>query len=160
MASSSSSDSFKEIYERNVDTVYRVCYIYMKNVPDTQDAVHNAFLRLLETNKKFTSPGHEKAWLIRVSVNICKNMLAHWSRRNVSLSEAESITADDCCNEVIIQLSELPDKLKIPVYLHYYDGYTSEEIGKMLHISASAVRNRLQRAREMLKTIINDERSD
>ena len=63
------------LYERNFDTLYRVCYMYMKNIQDTEDAVHNAFLKAIETRKQFESENHEKAWLIRVASNICKNML-------------------------------------------------------------------------------------
>ena len=158
MAPFSSSDYLEEIYKRNVDTVYRVCYIYLKNVQDTQDAVQETFIRLMEKDITFTSEEHEKYWLIRVSVNICKNMLSHWSRKNVEIEKADRVTVSKETDEIIDEISKLPDKLKIVIYLHYYDGYTSEEIGKMLHITASAVRNRLQRAKTMLKTIIIEER--
>ena len=155
-----SSDSVREMYERNFDTLYRICYLYMKNVQDTEDAVHNTFLKAIETGKSFENDCHEKAWLIRVASNICKNMLKSASRKSEPLSD--SIPSSDeigIASEIIIELSTLPDKLKIPVYLFYYDGYSSEEIGKMLNISSSAVRSRLQKARERLKEILKDERS-
>ena len=155
-----SSDSVREMYERNFDTLYRICYLYMKNIQDTEDAVHNTFLKAIETEKSFENDRHEKAWLIRVASNICKNMLKSASRKSEPLSD--SIPSSDeigSASEIIIELSTLPDKLKIPVYLFYYDGYSSEEIGKMLHISSSAVRSRLQKARERLKEILKDERS-
>ncbi len=154
----SSSDNFEEIYERNVETIYRICYIYLKNVQDTQDAVQDTFLKLIEKNVTFSSEEHEKYWLIKVSVNICKNMLSHWSRKNVEIEKANVPSISKETDDIIEEISKLPEKLKIVVYLHYYDGYTSEEIGKMLHITASAVRNRLQRAKAMLKTIIDEER--
>lgn len=154
----SSSNNFEEIYERNVETIYRICYIYLKNVQDTQDAVQDTFLKLIEKNVTFSSEEHEKYWLIKVSVNICKNMLSHWSRKNVEIEKANVPSISKETDDIIEEISKLPEKLKIVVYLHYYDGYTSEEIGKMLHITASAVRNRLQRAKAMLKTIIDEER--
>lgn len=154
----SSSDNFEEIYERNVETIYRICYIYLKDVQDTQDAVQDTFLKLVEKNVTFSSEEHEKYWLIKVSVNICKNMLSHWSRKNVEIEKANVPSISKETDDIIEEISKLPEKLKIVVYLHYYDGYTSEEIGKMLHITASAVRNRLQRAKAMLKTIIDEER--
>ncbi|MBP3921808.1 MAG: RNA polymerase sigma factor [Ruminiclostridium sp.] len=154
----SSSDNFEEIYERNVETIYRICYIYLKNVQDTQDAVQDTFLKLIEKNVTFSSEEHEKYWLIKVSVNICKNMLSHWSRKNVEIEKANVPSISKETDDIIEEISKLPEKLKIVVYLHYYDGYTSEEIGKMLHITASAVRNRLQRAKAMLKNIIDEER--
>jgi RNA polymerase sigma-70 factor (ECF subfamily) len=85
-------------------------------------------------------------------------MLSHWSRKNVEIEKADVPYISKESSDVIEQISKLPEKLKIVVYLHYYDGYTSEEIGKMLHITASGVRNRLQRAKAMLKTIIDEER--
>lgn len=151
MTSDYSSESIRELYERNFDTLYRVCYMYMKNIQDTEDAVHNAFLKAIETRKQFESENHEKAWLIRVASNICKNMLKAACRKNEPLND--NIPDSNISNEakeLLSELSKLPDKLKIPVYLFYYDGYSSEEIGQMLHISSSAVRTRLQKARERL----------
>lgn len=72
MTSDYSSESIRELYERNFDTLYRVCYMYMKNIQDTEDAVHNAFLKAIETRKQFESENHEKAWLIRVASNIAR----------------------------------------------------------------------------------------
>ncbi len=147
---------FKEIYERNVDTVYRVCYMYLKNATDAEDAVHNTFLKLFESEKAFESEEHEKAWLIRVCSNVCKNMLSHWSRKAEDISALE-IKSEDKADETLISLCSLPEKLKLPVYLYYYDGYTSAEIGKMLGIPDSTVRNRLQKARQLLKEILDDD---
>lgn len=61
MTSDYSSESIRELYERNFDTLYRVCYMYMKNIQDTEDAVHNAFLKAIETRKQFESENHEKS---------------------------------------------------------------------------------------------------
>lgn len=134
-------------------------YVY-ENIQDTEDAVHNAFLKAIETRKQFESENHEKAWLIRVASNICKNMLKAACRKNEPLNN--NIPDSNISNEakeLLSELSKLPDKLKIPVYLFYYDGYSSEEIGQMLHISSSAVRTRLQKARERLRNVLGDERS-
>lgn len=87
MTSDYSSESIRELYERNFDTLYRVCYMYMKNIQDTEDAVHNAFLKAIETRKQFESENHEKAWLIRVASNICKNMLKAACRKNEPLND-------------------------------------------------------------------------
>ena len=156
MTSDYSSESIRELYERNFDTLYRVCYMYMKNIQDTEDAVHNAFLKAIETRKQFESENHEKAWLIRVASNICKNMLKAACRKNEPLNDN---IPEKKVSRTLPMSTELPDKLKIPVYLFYYDGYSSEEIGQMLHISSSAVRTRLQKAREQLRNVLSDERS-
>ena len=160
MTSDYSSESIRELYERNFDSLYRISYMYMKNVQDAEDAVHNTFLKAIETGKNFESEKHEKAWLMRVASNICKNMLKAAVRKNEQLSDniPDSNISDEA-KELLSELSKLPDKLKIPVYLYYYDGYTSEEIGQMLHISSSAVRSRLQKAREQLRNVLSEERS-
>lgn len=160
MTSDYSSESIRELYLRNYDTLYRVSFMYLKNVHDSEDAVHNTFLKAIETGKRFESEKHEKAWLIRVASNICKNMLKAASRKNEPLSDNipdSSISSD--AKELLYALSGLPDSFKIPVYLFYYDGYSSDEIGHMLHITPSAVRSRLQKARELLRNVLDDERS-
>jgi RNA polymerase sigma-70 factor (ECF subfamily) len=138
------------IYDRHIDTVYSVCFMYMKNKQDTEDAVNNTFLKLLEKKKTFESEEHEKAWLIRVAINICKNTVTHWSRNSVDISELP-LQAEEVHNDVLRQVLALPEELKIPVYLHYYAGYSSKEIGKLLHIADSSVRSRLAKARKILE---------
>lgn len=154
-----SSENIKDIYERHFVTVYRVCFMYLRNIHDTEDAVHNTFLKLIEKRKQFQSTEHEKAWLIRVSENICKNMLR--SRNRITELTERNSEADHTpvISDVMLELSRLPDELKIPVYLFYCDGYNSNEIGDMLHISSSAVRSRLQKARILLKEHLSSERS-
>lgn len=154
-----SSEDIKDIYERHFVTVYRVCFMYLRNVQDTEDAVHNTFMKLIEKQKQFESTEHEKAWLIRVSSNVCKNMLRTINKRTELTARNEESDNTPVISDVMVELSKLPDELKIPVYLFYCDGYNSEEIGSMLGISASAVRSRLQKARSELKELLNSERS-
>ena len=157
MSSNLPSDSFKALYERHFDMVYRICFMYLKNKADTEDAVHSTFLKLLETKKTFQNAEHEKAWLIRVSSNVCKNMISHWSRKVSLIEENENISVSDYHDETLMVICNLPDNLKTVVYLYYYEGYDSIQIGKMLNITSSAVRNRLKRAKEKLRSILTDE---
>ena len=147
-----SSEDIRDIYERHFVTVYRVCFMYIRNVHDTKDAVHNTFMKLIEKQKQFESTEHEKAWL-------CKNMLRTINKRTELTARNEESDNTPVISDVMVELSKLPDELKIPVYLFYCDGYNSEEIGSMLGISASAVRLRLQKARSELKELLNSERS-
>ncbi len=140
----------EEIYDRHFETVYSVCFMYMKNRQDTEDAVNNTFLKLLEKRKQFESEEHEKAWLIRVAINICKNTVTHWSRNSVDISTLP-LTSEQVHNEVLRQVLELPSELKVPVYLHYYAGYSSKEIGKLLGIADSSVRSRIRKAKKILE---------
>ena len=156
MSSDLPSENFKVLYERHFDMVYRICYMYLKNKADTEDAVHTTFLKLLEAEKTFQNAEHEKAWLIRVSSNVCKNMINHWSRRPSLIEESESVPVCDYHDETLMAVCNLPDNLKTVIYLYYYEGYDSIQIGKMLRITSSAVRNRLKRAKEQLKDVLTD----
>ena len=142
-----------EIYNRHVNTVYRVCYSFMKNQTDTEDLVQETFLRLLSYGKRFESEKHEKAWLIVTASNLCKDSLKKWWRKaediedpSLQLSQPPHET-----NEVLAAILELPAEYKTVVYMHYYEGYTTSEIASFQHTPHATVRSRLMRARKMLK---------
>jgi len=141
-----------EIYERHIQTVYRVCFTYMKNVADTEEAASDTFIKLLKSSPSFESSEHEKAWLIRTAINVCKDTLKHWWRRREEISD-DAIKGDYSfeISEVAHAVLALPKKYKAVVYLHYYEGYKGEEIAKMLGKPHSTIRNHLREARLMLK---------
>ena len=145
-----------EIYERHKKTVYRVCFAYMKNPTDTEDAVQDTFFQLIKTGKSFESEEHEKAWLIRTATNICKNVVRNWWRKRENLDDyhnlqgSESIESDDLLSVVM----GLPDKYKAVVYLYYYEGYDSAEISNTLGKPQSTIRNHLHEARNLLRKTI------
>ena len=99
-----------EIYKRHSKTVYRVCFAYMKNPADTEDAVQDTFFQLIKSGPAFESEEHEKAWLIRTATNICKNVLRHWWRRHENIEDfynlpsSENIETDDIF-QVVMELS-------------------------------------------------------
>ncbi len=144
---------FANIYETYVDMVYRLCFTYLKDVPDTEDAVQEVFLKLLRQGKTFESEEHAKAWLIVTASNHCKNVLKHWWRKRKNL--------DDCgvhlpgkeqeIDEMMELILALPTRYKTVVYLYYYEGYNSTQIGEMLGKSASTIRGDLLKARKLLK---------
>ncbi len=148
-----------EMYIRHGRTVYRVCYAFMKNPADTEDAVQDTFFQLIKSGPSFESEEHEKAWLIRTASNICKNALRHWWRRRENIEDfhdfpgSEGIETD----EVLQTVMNLPGKYKAVVYLYYYEGYSSVEIAEILKKPQSTVRNYLHDARAILKERLGDE---
>lgn len=148
-----------QIYSRHVRTVYRVCYAFMKNPADTEDAVQETFCRLITNNPVLESEEHEKAWLIRTASNICRNSLRSWwrKRENIddyyNLSDAGEIRTDD----TLLAVMSLPDKYKTPVYLYYYEGYNSREIAGILKKPQSTIRNYLHEARRILRERLGEE---
>ena len=148
-----------EIYERNKKTVYRVCFAYMKNTADTEDAVQDTFFKLIKSGTAFKGEEHEKAWLIRTATNICKNVLRNWWRRRENLDDFEHHQGNKNIEngDVLSVVIGLPDKYKTVVYLYYYEGYSSVEISKILGKPQSTIRNHLHEARIVLREKLGGE---
>lgn len=148
-----------EMYIRHGRTVYRVCYAFMKNPADTEDAVQDTFFQLIKSGPAFESEEHEKAWLIRTASNICKNALRHWWRRRENIEDFHDLPGSEGIetDEVLQTVIDLPDKYKAVVYLYYYEGYSSVEIAEILKKPQSTVRNCLRDARAILKERLGDE---
>ncbi len=142
-----------ESYKCHMTMVYRICFAYMKNPADTEDAVQDTFYKLIKSGPKFESEEHEKAWLIRVAMNVCKNSLRHWFRKREDFAEHENLqSAEDIeIDDTLEVVMDLPDKYKTVVYLYYYEGYSTPEISNILGKPQSTIRNHLHEARGILK---------
>ena len=153
------SQNIEEIYERHVNMIYQVSFAYMKNKADTEDIVEDVFVKLLKTKVTFQSYEHEKAWLLRTAINLCKNSLKHWQRKNADIDDYKNLQGENPfkANEIFKTVMELPDKYKEVIYLHYYEGYTSAEIAQILRRNQSTIRNHLQEARKILKEVLENE---
>lgn len=142
-----------QIYSRHIKTIYHVCFAYMKNSSDTEDAVQDTFLKMIRSGKVFENEEHEKAWLIRTASNVCKDILKAWWRKRENLADYDQLYGTDGIevDDTIKVVLSLPDKYKTVVYLYYYEGYTSVEIAKILHKPQSTIRNYLHEARNVLR---------
>ncbi len=150
-----------DIYERHRNTVYRVCYSFMKNPADTEDAVQDTFISLIRKGPAFESEEHEKAWLIRTATNICRNTLKHWWRRHENIDDLHDVESPERvdtteADDVLGAVMGLPDKYKSVVYLYYYEGYSSVQIADILRKPQSTIRNYLREARAILKERLGD----
>lgn len=145
------------IYDLYADTVYRICSLMLRNRAEAEDAAQNVFIKLMKYGKEFESDEHIKAWLIVTAKNECRNLLKHWwhSKRcdmeDIGEPEYESANPSDT---LISEILKLPDKYKLPLYLHYYEGYTTSEIAGFLKVNESTLRTRLVAARKQLKIIL------
>jgi RNA polymerase sigma-70 factor (ECF subfamily) len=144
-------EDFIEVYNKYVDTVYKVCYMYYKNKSDTEDAVQTTFIKLLENKKSFENYEHVKAWLIVTASNICKNSIKHWYQRIMHLENEEEIPSEKPTNELLNAVLNLPEKYKLIIYMYYYEGYNSREIAKALNKNESTIRTYLMNGRDLLK---------
>lgn len=137
------------------DTLYKVCIVILCNEQDVQDAIQDTFCRYLEKKPEFRDEEHEKAWLIKVATNICRDMIRFRLRHpKVSIDEVENTLAAPEQKEIFRELLELPVKQKTVLYLHYVEGYQIKEIADILGITESAVKTRLLRGRKQMREAV------
>lgn len=138
--------------EQYADTVRRICLVHLKNYADTEDIFQTVFVKYLLHTAPFASPEHERAWIIRVTINACKDLLRSvFRRRTLSLEEvAEQPAPSDEHRAVLQAVQALPAAYRDVVYLHYYEGYTAPEIAEILGKNVNTVYTRLTRARGLL----------
>ena len=147
--------------EEYADMVRRVCFYHLKNREDTEDVFQNVFLKYMLCDKPFKDREHEKAWLLRVAINACKDYVKSFFRRNAipleTLREMEAGGMEEH-REVLEAVLALPGKYKDVIYLHYYEGYSALEIGRILGKKENTVYSLLSRGRGMLKEELGGER--
>ena len=152
--------------ERLVDTysdlILRLSYTYLKSTEDAKDICQTVFLRMLEKPRKFESPEHERAWIIRAAVNLCKDQLkSHWRRTTVDLEAARAVPAPEAEEGSLLAavnlLPLLPPKYRTVIYLYYYEGYSANEIAQLLGEKPATVATQLSRGREKLRTHLEQE---
>ncbi len=154
---------FEAFYTRNYKSVYRICFTYMKDSYEAEDCTEDTFVKVLTGNYMFNDENHEKAWLSVTAMNLCKDRLKHWWRRNTLSIEQCPETVDTAMennfeiDETLDAVMKLPTKYKDVVYLYYYMGYQTDEISSMLKKNASTVRNHLREARLILKEQLGGE---
>ena len=149
-----SEEEVNQAIERYADTVRRICMVHLKNESDTEDIFQTVFLKYALFPRTFQSSDHEKAWIIRVTINACKDLLKSVFRsRTVPLDTLleQPQELDEERREVLEAVLALPSKYKNVVYLHYYEGYTAAEIGQILKKNVNTVYTLLTRARKLLK---------
>ena len=141
--------------EQYADMVRRICMIHLKNYEDAEDIFQTVFLKYVLRSEPFDSPEHEKAWIIRVTVNACRDLIKSFFRsRTVSLDQLIEKPQDmpEDHSDILEAVLELPARFRDVVYLHYYEGYTAPEIGRILKKNPNTVYTLLARARQLLKT--------
>lgn len=142
-----------ELVEKYSDMVLRLAITYLKNIADAQDVCQEVFIKLFNQNKNFNDLEHEKAWIIRVTINECKDVLrTPWERRVVSIEKVILPIKDAESNKIVALVLELPEKYRSVIYLYYFENYSTAEIAKILKRREGTVRTQLRRARELIKT--------
>lgn len=139
------------------DLLLRVAFTYMKNISDAEDMVQEVFLKLLDKYPDFQDSEHKKAWLIRVTINQCKNRLKSvWFKRTQPIYDV-SLSYTDEDKFVMDAILELPIKYRSVILLYYYEGYSIREISNILGAKETTVSSQLQRARAKLKSKLKED---
>ncbi len=149
-------EELADLYRRRVGMVYHICLMLMKNVPDAEDAAQTVFRKVMEQPRPFRDPEHERAWLIVTARNECRDQLKHWWRTRRAGEEAlEGLVweqpEDGQLWETILSL---PEKERLALYLHCYQGYSTEETAQLLCSKPATVRSWLFRGRKKLKLLL------
>lgn len=153
--SSDGSDFIQRIVETYSDTVIRIAYQNTANRSDAEDIAQEVFIRFMR-EKAFNDEEHIKAWLIRVTINLCKDLKkSFWHRKTVPINETPHPFSDTHIS-VMEEIWKLPGNYRNTIYLYYYEGYTVPEIAEILRKKENTVSSWLTRARKKLKNIILD----
>ncbi len=148
--------SITESFHQFSDMVYRIALNSVRSIAVAEDITQEVFLKLIEKQVSFESIQHEKAWLIRVTMNFCKNYLkSGWFRKITELTEdipyTNGIEYSLEQKELFKNLMKLKDMERTIVYLYYYEEYTLAEIARILEMNSNTVATKLRRAKEKLK---------
>ena len=153
--------TFEELYERYATDVLRVCYFYLGDRQKAEDVCQDVFVRLITTSPTLQE-GREKAWLLKVALNRCRDLWrGAWLKRVVLGSPAfELVPAPDEIDslaekqEIMQAIIQLPATFKEVILLHYYQGYGISEIAEMMELPEGTISSRLSRGRKKLETIL------
>lgn len=145
----SGRDAFNFAFEKYTDMVYRVATHNTPSQEDAEDITQEVFVKLVEKTRSFKDPEHLKAWLIRVTINLCHSL--YRSSKQHEILDDRIPAPEDNDQSVLDYVKALPENYRNAIYLHYYEGYSAAEIADILNSKQNTVLSWLSRGREILK---------
>ena len=148
--------SAEQIYDRYADMLYRLAFTSLSSGTDAEDAVSDVFVKYLQNPPSFHNQEHEKAWFIRVLLNHCSDLHRRKAvRAYTPLEEVANLSAaPEKDSHLLTAVQKLPEKNRTAVLLHYFEGFSLEEIAQILQTTQAAVKMRLMRSRSLLKNYL------
>ena len=154
-------DYISDLLDKYSDMVLRIAYTYLKNRADAEDIVQDVFLRIIDKKPSFNDENHEKSWLIRATINMCKNKVnMFWNKNKCSIDDVQEFAVSDKYNtdtSVFQAVMALGEKYRVVVYMYYYEGYSTPEIANVIGKSETTIRSLLHRARNKLKDMLKED---
>ena len=139
------------------NTILRCAYSYLHNMADAEEILQDTLLKLLTAAPNFESEAHKKAWLLKVAANLSKNRIEYNALRDCDeLDETLAAEGREDLSFVWEAVKQLPTQYREVIHLHYYEGYSTEEMAKILGRNPSTVRSDLRRGREKLKSVLKE----
>lgn len=149
----------KENFNKQVlsaeDSLYRVAKSILHNDEDCADAIQNGIMKAFQKLDTLRNDKYFKTWLTRIVINECYQII-RYAKKHVALEEHPGWDVEAACmmeeeSQVMSELMQLDEKYRIPIILHEIEGYSAKEIGKILNLSETNVRNRLFRGKAVLR---------
>ncbi len=158
MYSFAGDEYIEQTVKKYSSSMLKTAFSLLKSTADAEDAVQEAFIKLLTKAPEFENDEHQKAWLLRVTVNISKNMLKSAKRKNLPLTE--EIPYMEKSDDVLPYVLSLDEKYRVVIHLYYYENYSLKEIAEILSLPGATVGTRLARARKLLEKSIKEDFGD
>jgi len=153
-----SSDDIETIINKYGDMLYRLCVLMLKNESDAEDVVQETIIKYYQKSPRFEDCEHEKAWLIRVATNKCRDLFRFRVRHpQIDDDYLGKISCDPSDSGIIEALASLPEKFRLVLTLYYIEDCPIEDIAKIINRTSSAVKMRLQKGRKLLEKIYREE---
>lgn len=152
------ADSIETVIHTHGNMLFRLCLIMLGNESDAEDVVQETMIKYLQKAPEFENTEHQKAWLIKVATNKCKDALRYRRRHPVTdMEEIMEFTKETTDSGIIDALMALPEKFRVVLVLHYVEEYNVEEIARFIGKTGSAVKMRLQKGRRLLNELYRKE---
>lgn len=161
MREKASMAEFRELYDRQINRVYRLALLLLGSVADAEDVAQTVFLKIWEKNPKFRDADHETAWVLTTTRNQCRDLQKSYYRKHRTAIEDAPEKAvsfvSDADNEIWQALQSLPEKYRVVLYLYYYEGYPVKELSILLDRRESTLQTQLATGRKLLKESLKEE---
>ncbi|MFT3983060.1 MAG: sigma-70 family RNA polymerase sigma factor [Lachnospiraceae bacterium] len=151
------NEQAEQLMKNYGNSVLRLAYSYLHNMSDAEDVLQDTLIQFLKTQPQFKNNIHEKAWFLRVAINISKNKSVYNKIRAADeLSETLSAAEEADLAFVWEAVKQLPTKYREVVHLYYHEGYNTVQIASLLSKKEATIRSLLQRARMMLREVLKE----